>query len=330
MNDMFDQSTPPKPQDTVPVREQAATEPSPAADNSGEGRLTRSANPAAAPAPLTTQPAHTGPQCSREQASSQPASQPISSSDARPITQADGLQARPQSTTTTQADTPRSTLPAAEPRGQPSPESSAQSGPMASAKPDLLSDSQRSLQPKPPVVQEPTMQPTPQLSAQDRPASDPVPVRDLARPSSREPVQQNGSRLGAQADQHSGQQGGSGAAEQAASASVRPAGSSPANIRSQGASSAAPAAKSVIGNWADMSPAQKQDYIAGTKTRGSRKKARPSLDRHRDLIVDCVKGQAAMRQVFNDLCAIDPAVVVDFGKNGHRRFAAAAKDLARK
>jgi len=37
-----------------------------------------------------------------------------------------------------------------------------------------------------------------------------------------------------------------------------------------------------------------------------------------------------MRKVFRDLCAIDAQVLEDFGKNGHRRFGAAAKDLAAK
>lgn len=77
-----------------------------------------------------------------------------------------------------------------------------------------------------------------------------------------------------------------------------------------------------------MSADQKQAYVESTRRRSSRKKSRPSLERHRDRIIDCVKGKAVMRVVFDDLCAIDPAVREEFGPQGHRKFNAVAKRMA--
>ena len=83
-----------------------------------------------------------------------------------------------------------------------------------------------------------------------------------------------------------------------------------------------------LGRWTDLTPDQKRAYCEGTRQRSSRKKSRPSLVKHRDLIIDCVKGKAVMRVLFDDLCAMDPAVLDDFGAKGHRKFNAAARRLA--
>lgn len=77
-----------------------------------------------------------------------------------------------------------------------------------------------------------------------------------------------------------------------------------------------------------MTPEQTQAYIEGTKKHRSRKKPRPSLDKYRDFLVACVAGEAVMRQVFDDLVEIDPAVRDEFGPDGHRAFNACVKRMA--
>jgi hypothetical protein len=76
-----------------------------------------------------------------------------------------------------------------------------------------------------------------------------------------------------------------------------------------------------------MTAEQVQTYIEGTIKRGSRLMRRPSLDKHRDFLVACVKGKAVMRQVFEDLIAADPAVLEEFGPDGYRAFNACVKRL---
>lgn len=80
--------------------------------------------------------------------------------------------------------------------------------------------------------------------------------------------------------------------------------------------------------WPGMTPEQTQAYIDDTKRRRSRKKQRPSLDTHRTFLVACVKGNAVMRQVFDDLIAVDPTVREEFGPDGYRTFNACVKRMA--
>jgi hypothetical protein len=77
-----------------------------------------------------------------------------------------------------------------------------------------------------------------------------------------------------------------------------------------------------------MTAEQLQTYIQGTIKRRSRQKRRPSLDKYRDFLLACVKGKAVMRQVFDDLIVIDPAVLEEFGPDGYRAFNACVKRLA--
>ena len=91
---------------------------------------------------------------------------------------------------------------------------------------------------------------------------------------------------------------------------------------------AAPATRPQPRIWPGMNPEQLQAYIEGTMKRRSRKKPRPSLDKHRDFLLACVKGKAVMQQVFDDLVAIDPAVRDDFGPDGYRAFNACVKRMA--
>jgi hypothetical protein len=79
--------------------------------------------------------------------------------------------------------------------------------------------------------------------------------------------------------------------------------------------------------WPGMPAEQLQTYIEGTKKRRSRQKPRPSLDKHRDNLLACVKGNAVMKQVFEDLTAADPAVLEEFGPDGYRAFNACVKRL---
>lgn len=72
--------------------------------------------------------------------------------------------------------------------------------------------------------------------------------------------------------------------------------------------------------WPGMTAEERAAYVEGTKKRRSRKKVHPSLDKHRDLLRDCVGGKAVMAQVFDDLIQIDPDVLADFGPDGHRIF----------
>lgn len=78
---------------------------------------------------------------------------------------------------------------------------------------------------------------------------------------------------------------------------------------------------------AGMTPEQTRAYIQSTKERASRKKSRPSLTKYEDFLRDCVKGKAVMRQVFDDLVATDPAVLAEFGPDGHRAFNACVKRM---
>ncbi len=80
--------------------------------------------------------------------------------------------------------------------------------------------------------------------------------------------------------------------------------------------------------WPGMTPQDRQAYIEGTISRGSRKKVRPSLDQHRDLLIDCVRGRAVMKIVFDDLVAIDPAILEEFKPDGYRAFNACVKRMA--
>jgi len=77
-----------------------------------------------------------------------------------------------------------------------------------------------------------------------------------------------------------------------------------------------------------MTPEQMGAYIEETMRRRSRKKQRPSLDKHREFLLACVKGKAVMRQVFDDLVEIDPDVRDEFGPDGHRAFNACVKRMA--
>jgi hypothetical protein len=77
-----------------------------------------------------------------------------------------------------------------------------------------------------------------------------------------------------------------------------------------------------------MTPEQMQAYIESTMKRRSRKKPRPSLDQYRELLLACVEGKAVMRQVFDDLVAIDPTVGEEFGPDGYRAFNACVKRMA--
>lgn len=79
--------------------------------------------------------------------------------------------------------------------------------------------------------------------------------------------------------------------------------------------------------WPGMTAEQLQTYIESTIKRRSRQKRRPSLDQHREFLLACVK-KAVMRQVFDDLIAIDPAVLEEFGRDGYRAFNACVKRLA--
>ncbi len=72
--------------------------------------------------------------------------------------------------------------------------------------------------------------------------------------------------------------------------------------------------------WPGMTPEERAAYVEGNKTRRSRKKVHPSLDKHRELLEDCVKHGAVMAQVFDDLIEDDPEVLDDFGPDGHRTF----------
>ena len=72
--------------------------------------------------------------------------------------------------------------------------------------------------------------------------------------------------------------------------------------------------------WPGMTPEERAAYIEGNKTRRSRKKVHPSLDKHRELLEDCVKDGAVMAQLFDDLIEDDPEVLEDFGPDGHRTF----------
>ena len=78
---------------------------------------------------------------------------------------------------------------------------------------------------------------------------------------------------------------------------------------------------------AGMTPEQTRAYIQSTKERASRKKPRPSLTKYEDFLRECVKGKAVMRQVFDDLVAADPAVLAEFGPDGHRAFNACVKRM---
>ena len=79
----------------------------------------------------------------------------------------------------------------------------------------------------------------------------------------------------------------------------------------------------------DMTPDEVEKYISGTRSRCSRKKPRPSLEKYRDLLTACVKGKAVMRQVFDDLIAVDAAVRAEFGPDGHRAFNACVKRMVK-
>ncbi len=72
--------------------------------------------------------------------------------------------------------------------------------------------------------------------------------------------------------------------------------------------------------WPGMTPEERAAYIEGNKARRSRKKVHPSLDKHRELLEDCVNSGAVMAQVFDDLIEDDPEVLDDFGRDGHRTF----------
>lgn len=80
--------------------------------------------------------------------------------------------------------------------------------------------------------------------------------------------------------------------------------------------------------WPGMTPEQMQAYIDGTKERRSRKKQRPSLDKRRTFLIACVKGKAVMRQVFDDLIAVDTEVRDEFSADGYRAFNAYVKRMA--
>lgn len=77
--------------------------------------------------------------------------------------------------------------------------------------------------------------------------------------------------------------------------------------------------------WAGMTPDERAAYAEGTKKRRSRTKLRPSLDKHADLLKDCLERNAVMAQVFDDLIMFDPAVLAEFGPDGHRAFNAHVK-----
>ncbi|MEG3153510.1 hypothetical protein [Sphingomonas sp. RB1R13] len=74
-----------------------------------------------------------------------------------------------------------------------------------------------------------------------------------------------------------------------------------------------------------MTTEQRAAYIAGIKIPTSRKKLRPSLDRYLELLEECVRNNAPLGRVFDDLTALDPAVLEEFGPDGHRKFRACLK-----
>lgn len=76
-----------------------------------------------------------------------------------------------------------------------------------------------------------------------------------------------------------------------------------------------------------MTPEELRAYIDGTKQRASRQKPRPSLDKYEDVLRDLVKGKAVMNKVFDDLIAVDPEVLEEFGPDGHRTFNACVKRM---
>lgn len=76
-----------------------------------------------------------------------------------------------------------------------------------------------------------------------------------------------------------------------------------------------------------MTPDEIRAYIESTKQRASRQKPRPSLAKYEDLLRDLVNGKAVMKQVFDDLIAVDPAVLEEFGPEGHRAFNACVKRM---
>lgn len=78
---------------------------------------------------------------------------------------------------------------------------------------------------------------------------------------------------------------------------------------------------------AHMTKEQRAAYIADTKLRSSRKKLRPSLDKYLELLRECVESKAPLSRVFDDLTAFDPAVVEEFGSNGHRAFSVCVKRM---
>ena len=112
-----------------------------------------------------------------------------------------------------------------------------------------------------------------------------------------------------------------------AQAAERPAtNAEPPTVRSFAPAEAPPpAAPTMLSET--MTPAQRAAYIASTKVRASRKKPRPSLDKYRELLRECVEGEAVLRRVFDDLTAIDPAVREEFGPDGHRAFSACVKRM---
>lgn len=82
--------------------------------------------------------------------------------------------------------------------------------------------------------------------------------------------------------------------------------------------------------WPNMTGEEAKAYAESTKARSERTKPRPSLGKYRSSLIACVENGAVMKQVFDDLIAIDKEVLEEFGPNGHRAFNACVKRMAGK
>lgn len=298
MNDRFEDPTPFKPQEAVPASAQAATTPSMSTSERTDGKVEPRAHSAPPSIPVMSQPSATGMQQPGEQPSSNFAQPAVTQPVQPPTTQPEGSQVRSQSGTAS------GTQPAGQSVAQPSPRPNPASGVQVEQVAGNTSDSNSGPRSGAPIVAKPGM------------------------PGGHQPASQSGSHAGAQPDPQPTRHGNptTGAHPSTATAAMR---NSPAHPGSSNGPPPASASRTLIKNWSSLSPAQKQAYFQDTNSPRSRKKSRPSLDMHRDFILDCLEGKANLRRVFCDLCALDPALVTDFGEKGHRRFVAAVKDLPR-
>lgn len=292
MNDMFDHPTPPKPQDPVPANAQAASEPSLSTSHPADGSVAHSAPPSPS---VLSEPAEAGPQQLREQPSSNLDPSLVTQPAPQPTTQPEGSQVRSQPGTASGVQP--SVPPVAEPSTQPNPLPGVQTERVAGTKPDPQSGAPSS----------------------NLPGAKPGP------PAGRQPASQSGTHSGAQPGPQSARQGAARTREHPSTGTATR--NPPAHPASSNGPSTASACGTDIANWSNLSPAQKQAYFEDTNRPRSRKKPRPSLDRHRDFILECVEGKAKLSRVFYDLCALDPALIADFGAKGHRRFGDAVKDM---